>query len=132
MRAAAPRRSRYRRPLVRLGPSILAVLVVLGVALPAFAQTAPPAALRLNKYSGYERDAIDDALEYLHAVEDRAPEGKIVEGFDIITLEVFEKRDLVPGVTTIFNVFHATTKPYVVEREILLRRGEPFQQPLVD
>jgi hypothetical protein len=132
MRAAAPRRSRYRRPLVRLGPSILAVLVVLGVALPAFAQTAPPPAVRLNKYSTYERDAIDDALEYLHAVEDHAPEGKIVEGFDIITLEVFEKRDLVPGVTTIFNVFHATTKPYVIEREILLRRGEPFRQPLVD
>jgi hypothetical protein len=117
---------------VRLGPSILAVLVVLGVALPVFAQTAPPPALRLNKYSSYERDAIDDALEYLHAVEDHAPEGKIVEGFDIITLEVFEKRDLVPGVTTIFNVFHATTKPYVIEREILLRRGEPFRQPLVD
>jgi hypothetical protein len=117
---------------VRLGPFFLAVLALIAVAGVASAQSAPPPALRLNKYSVYEHDTIDDALAYLHAVEDPHPEGKIIEGIDIITLEVFERRDLVPGVTMIFNVFHATTRPYVVEREILVRRGEPFRQTLID
>jgi hypothetical protein len=117
---------------VRLGKDLLAVLALTGVTRAAAAQTAPPPAQQLNRYSSYEHDIIDDALEYLHAAEDRHPEGKVVEGIDVITLEVFEKRDLVPGVTTIFNVFHTTTKPYVVEREILVSRGEPFRQALVD
>lgn len=99
----------------------------------AHAQLAPPAALRANGYSTYERDAIDDALKYLGAVEDRAPEGKPLEGIDIITLEVFERRDLVlPGTLTFFNVFHTTSKPYVIEREVLLRRGQAYRQALVD
>ena len=97
------------------------------------AQAAPPAALRANGYSTYERQAIDDALKYLGAVEDRAPEGKLLDGIDIITLEVFEQRDLVlPETLTFFNVFHTTTKRYVIEREVLLREGQAYRQALVD
>ncbi len=107
-------------------------LVLVGAVRTAHAQSVPPAALRANSYSTYERTAVDDALKYLGAVEDRAPEGKRVEGFDIITLEVFERRDLVPGTLTFFNVFHTTSKPYVIEREVLLRRGQPYHQALVD
>ena len=93
----------------------------------------PPAAQRVNSYSTYERDTVDGALEYLHATEERAPEGKLLEGIDIITLEVFERRDLVlPGVLTFFNVFHTTSKRYVIEREVLLRNGQPYRQSLVD
>jgi hypothetical protein len=96
----------------------------------ARAQPAPPPpAMHLNAYSSYERDAIHDALVFLHATEEKAPEGKILEGFDILTLEVFEKRDPVPSFV---NIFHATTRHYVVEREILLRPGEPYRQALID
>ncbi len=97
------------------------------------AQSAAPATTRVNRYSTYERDAINDALKYLGAVEDRAPEGKLLEGIDIITLEVFERRDLIlPGTLTFFNVFHTTSKPYVIEREVLLRKGQAYRQTLVD
>jgi hypothetical protein len=122
---------------VRFGPLALALLVVLlGVSGVAHAQSnssAPPPAIRLNRYSAYEQQAIQDALAFLHAKEDKYPEGKILEGIDIITLEVFEQRDLVaPAVFTFFNVFHTTTKHYVIEREVLLTRGKPYRQALVD
>lgn len=110
------------------------LLVASALAVAAYtANAAPPAALRVNGYSNYERDAIDDALKYLGAVEDRAPEGKLLEGIDIITLEVFERRDLVlPDALTFFNVFHTTTKRYVIEREVLLHEGQAYRQALVD
>src|SRR5208282_798315 len=90
---------------------------------------APPPAMRLNSYSAYERSAIDDALVFLGATEDKTPEGKTLEGFDILTLEVFERRDPVPGFV---NIFHATTRHYVIQREILLRAGQPYRQVLID
>jgi hypothetical protein len=123
----------YRGERVRFGPSVLAVAVLLGFAGIAEAQSAPPPALRLNRYSAYEHQTIEDALDYLHTKEDKDPEGKTIEGIDIITLEVFERRDLVaPGVFTFFNVFHTTTKHYVIDREVLLRPGQPYRQSLVD
>jgi hypothetical protein len=122
---------------VRFGPLVLGAAVLLGVPGSARAQapsaSAPPPAIRLNRYSAYERQTLDDALDYLHTREDRSPEGKTVEGIDILTLEVFERRDLVaPGVFTFFNVFHTTTKHYVIDREVLLRPGHPYRQALVD
>jgi hypothetical protein len=118
---------------VRLGLLALLVAVSCGSAGTAQAQAAPPSAVRLNAYSAYERQTIVDALASLRATEDRAPEGKTLEDIDVLTLEVFERRDLVlPGVLTFFNVFHATTRRYVIEREILIRRGRPYRQALVD
>ena len=112
---------------------LLVVPILVVAARPARAQSVPPAALHADSYSSYEREAIDGAVKYLGAVEDPAPEGKMLEGVDIITLEVFERRDLVlPGALTFFNVFHTTSKPYVIEREVLLRRGQPYRQVLVD
>ncbi|MET0591181.1 MAG: hypothetical protein ABW133_00675, partial [Polyangiaceae bacterium] len=51
------------------------------------------------------------------------PEGKVVEGIDIVTLDVVEPRDPAPGA---LNLLHATTRRYVIEREILVRPGEAF------
>jgi hypothetical protein len=111
---------------------LLSAPLLCAVLRPAHGQPGPPPALRLNAYSAYERQTIKDALAFLHATEDPAPEGKTIEGIDILTLEVFERRDLVPGVLTFFNIFHATTRRYVIEREILLRRNRPYRQALVD
>jgi hypothetical protein len=119
---------------------VKAVPTFLGIALGAAAwlgspravraqPAPPPPAMRLNAYSAYEGEAIRDALVFLDATEDKGPEGKIVEGLDILTLEVFEKRDPVPGFV---NIFHATSRHYVIEREILLRRGQPYRQVLID
>ena len=46
----------------------------------------------------------------------------------MITLDVFEKRDpLPPFLTPIANFFHATTRRYVIEREVLARAGAALE-----
>jgi hypothetical protein len=118
---------------VHLRHWLLVVLLLAVAARSARAQSVPPAAVHADRYSTYERNAINGALKHLGADEDPAPEGKVLEGVDIITLEVFERRDLIlPGALTFFNVFHTTSKPYVIEREVLLRPGQPYRQALVD
>jgi hypothetical protein len=42
---------------------------------------------------------------------------------------VFEDRDPAPG---LLNTFHATSRPKVVERELLLHEGDVFEQSLLD
>jgi hypothetical protein len=115
-----------------LGVRLPPFLVVIGVALaPALAraQSAPPPAVAVNSYSQYEQETIRGALETLRARVDPVPENKIVEGIDVLTLEVIEQRDPVPGFV---NIFHATTRHWVIDQEVLLRVGEPYRQVFVD
>ncbi len=84
-----------------------------------------------NHYSAYEQATLKRALRQYHATIDDDPEGKTLEGIDIVTLDVFEDRDPLPY-PDFFDLFHTKTKRYVVEREILLVPGEPYRQALVD
>jgi hypothetical protein len=97
----------------------------------ARAQTgsAPAGAAQANTYSAYERQAVTAALKQYRATVDPSPEGKTLEAIDIVTLDVFEPRDPVPNV---FDIFHTTSKRYVIAREVLLAEGEGYQQSLVD
>ena len=88
----------------------------------------PPASVT-GEYSPYEQASIDEALGTRKMQLDDAPEGKTVEGIDVVSLDVIEKRDPAPR---FLNVFHTTTKPYVIEREVLLRVGGPYTQVLAD
>ncbi|EYF02250.1 membrane protein [Chondromyces apiculatus] len=92
---------------------------------PTAAKDAP---LRL-RYSDYEVETIQRALARLDAQLAADPEGKSIESIEILPLEVFEDRDPAPG---FLNWFHATSKPYVLRREMLLRTGEPYRQVLAD
>jgi hypothetical protein len=89
----------------------------------------PAPTLRAKVYSPYEQAAIDAALADRHEVEEPAPEGKLLEGIDILTLDVIEPRDPAP---MIINGLHATTRHYVIDREILLRPGEPYKTVAVE
>jgi Omp85 superfamily domain len=82
-----------------------------------------------HPYSPYEVETLQQSLDLLHEVTDPAPEGKIVEGIEVVPLDVFEERDPVPRFV---NVFHVTTRPYVIDREVLVRPGQPYRQALVD
>ena len=73
-------------------------------------------------YSPYELASIDDAVSTLKTRVADDPEGKTVEGIDIVTLDVVERRDPAPSA---LNWFHATTRRYVIEREVLLTEGAP-------
>jgi len=79
--------------------------------------------------SAYEQETIEGALEKIGGVPELEPEGKIVEGIDVVTLEVIERRDPAPR---FLNIFHVTTQTDVVRREVLLRIGEPYRQYRVD
>ena len=90
----------------------------------------PPARARL---SGYEKTSLDNALATVKGTIDPSPQGKIVESIETVRLEVFEKRDFIPEVFLGFvNWFHVTSKPYVIEREVLQTKGRRYDQALVD
>jgi hypothetical protein len=95
---------------------------------PAAADEPPPVEHR-STYSRYEQEALDGALRKLGTTIEPSPQGKIVEGVDVVTLDVIEQRDPVPN---FLNWFHWKTRPYVIEREVLIARGARYQQALVD
>jgi len=80
-------------------------------------------------YSPYERETIASALRALGARLDAAPEGKTIEAIDVVPLEVIEDRDPAPG---FLNQLHTTSKRHVIEREVLLPLGAPYQGVLAD
>ena len=112
-----------KRAAATLGCAALLLAPSLGLA------QAPPAAERSGIYSAYEQETIDEVLDSLHAKVDPDPEGKTVEGIDVVPIDVFEKRDPLPRWV---DVFHATTRPSIVRREMLLREGDRYKQVLSD
>jgi hypothetical protein len=79
--------------------------------------------------SDYEKESIRLALEDVGGEVEPAPLGKRVEGIDVVTLEVFERRDPLPGWV---NWFHATTRAGVIEREMLIHPGDRYAPALVE
>jgi hypothetical protein len=50
----------------------------------------------------------------------------LLEGVDIVPLDVFEPRDPAPA---FLNWFHTTTpRPMIIERELLMPREQPWAQ----
>lgn len=111
----------------------LAGLVVL-VASEANAQlptpaSPPPTTVKPAGYSQYEIETIRDVTAKLGETVDPSPDGKTIERIDVHPLDVLEPRDPAP---LFLNTFHSTTKPYVIDREVLQRPGDRYQQTLVD
>jgi hypothetical protein len=99
-----------------VSPRLWAPLLIVAVtlALPARADSA---------YSPFEQDTIDLALEQIGGEIDPSPEGKQIESIEIVTREVFDERDPVPD---FFNVFHVTSRKFVIRRELLFSENEPY------
>src|SRR4051812_36625935 len=109
-----------RRALLRLLP----VLAVLTAAAPARADGgAPPPLGKL------EQESVDEALAGLGLRVDPHPEGKTIRNITAVNQEVFSRRD---WWFQWLNHFHRTTRPYILERELLLRPGQPYDQSLVE
>jgi hypothetical protein len=110
-----------------------ATLLALLAPKPAWADKPAPPDERRDTYSPYERSTITAGVSKLGAEIEPRPEGKILEGVEVITLDVFEKRDPLPSfLMPIANFFHATTRRYVIEREVLLAPGARWNQALID
>jgi hypothetical protein len=116
-----------------LGTVLGAPALVFSQAAPAHAQStlqsAPPPAERLHDYSPYEKETIEQQLARLHLERDPSPDGKIVERVEIVRLDVFEPRDILPQW---LNIFEFKTREYVIRDEVLLKEGDPYSQSLVD
>ena len=113
-----------RRAAHRLGSACGVVLLLL-VPRNARAQGTTSA----SADSAYENAKIAQALAKLHATIDPFPEHKVVEGIDVVALEVIEDEDPAPG---FLNWFHATTRQDILRRDVLLRVGEPYAQYRLD
>ena len=108
----------------------LAALVLASSAI-ANAQENAPQSTKFG-YSPYERESIAMVVKQVGGEIDLAPEGKFIEQIRTERLEVFEKRDFLPGFLLWVNALHATSHDRVIRREILQRSGDRFSQVLMD
>jgi hypothetical protein len=79
--------------------------------------------------SHYEQESLREGLERTESTLEPAPEGKIIEGIDVVTLDVIEPRDPAPR---FLNWFHATSREEVVRRESLLHPGDRYTRNLAE
>lgn len=82
-----------------------------------------------HEYSVYEKEAIAQSLRDLGTSQVDEADGKIIESVEVVRLDVIEPRDPAPG---FLNVFHVKSRPYVIEREVLLAAGQPYDKLLAD
>jgi hypothetical protein len=85
-------------------------LLLVGLITPGAARADDEPSTVSHSYSPYEEASIDEAAAQLETKPDSAPEGKIIEGIDVVTLDVIEPRDPAPAA---LNWLHATTRHYV-------------------
>jgi hypothetical protein len=76
-----------------------------------------------------EQESVEDALATLGARVDPAPDGKTVGKIYVVNQDVFSKRD---WYFQLLNIFHWTTRSHILEREVLLRPGQLYDQALVE
>lgn len=92
-------------------------------------ESTSESAMMLESLGSYERSAVEWALKKRHLrLEDR-PEGKLLEAIIVVNLDVFGKAE---GFLRLVNFLHVTTREHVIEREVLLRPGESWDQELVE
>jgi hypothetical protein len=103
------------------------VLVVLVFALAAGARTSraavadpPPAGSKLGRL---EQESVNDALVDLAIQVDAHADSKTIRAIHVVNQEVFSRRD---WWFRWFNIFHRTTRGDIIERELLVRAGQPY------
>lgn len=88
-----------------------------------------PSCDRLLLLGNLERQAVVRALVLRNLEIDPAPQGKTVGALHVWTAPVFGEDE---RIFRWANVFHISSKEYVIEREILLRPGEVWDQETID
>jgi hypothetical protein len=96
--------------------------LLLAVASPARAGSA-------DELGSYERYALESAISSRGLEIDPEPTGKRIGAIHVVNLDVFSKRE---GFLQLLNVFHRTTRESVIEREVLPRPGELWDQERID
>jgi hypothetical protein len=105
-----------------LAAALALVLVGTGASWPARAAS-------YDDLGSLERQAVDEALADRSLQIDPAPAGKRIGTVHVVNHEVFSGRD---WYLQFFNLFHRTTREWVIRREVLLRPGDVFDPALAE
>jgi len=109
---------------------IFSRVLIMHLLLPVQISAAVPQPVTITGgYSGYEQEAITATERALETPTDFAPEGKVIEEVILISLDPIEPRDPLP---LEINVLHRSTQQYVIERELLLQKGDRYRKVLAD
>jgi hypothetical protein len=112
---------------IRLGLPLIASL--LGTIARAQTPAPPPPPSPAPPLGQLERESVDDALTMLGLTLDPHPEGKVIGAIHVVNQEVFSRRD---WWLQWFNRFHWTTRSFVLERELLVKPGQLYDQALIE
>ncbi|MES1157549.1 MAG: BamA/TamA family outer membrane protein [Haliangium ochraceum] len=118
---------RLRRPSLLAVPPLVAVLAMVSclTALGPRQAAAEPA----RALGRLEQESTDEALAALGLHVDPRPEGKIVGTITVVNQEVFSRRD---WWFQFFNLFHRTTRPEILRRELLFTPNTPYDATLIE
>ncbi len=89
---------------------------------------APPPAQALELNRKYEADLLRWAMKQKGLTPEPSPAGKVIERVVIVREEIIAESDPWPN---FLNWFHATTKDHVVRQELLVKRGDRWDDELV-
>lgn len=103
--------------------------VVALASLTAWASAVPARAEGVRELGKLEQESVQDALAELGLTVEPHPEGKIIGRVTVVNQEVFSRRD---WWFQLLNRFHWTTRPKVLERELLLKPGQLYDEDLVE
>ena len=106
---------------------------------------APPATTN-NELSAYEQETLRLGLANFSETLEPNPEGKAVERIDIVSLDVFEERDITPKAAEnrpwlkdslnfsrrVANSIHFTSRDFTIRREMLFSVGDPYRAVLIE
>jgi hypothetical protein len=76
-----------------------------------------------------EQESVDEALTALGLRIEPHPEGKLIGAITSVNQEVFSRRD---WQFQRLNFFHRTTRPEILQRELLVKPGTPYDDALVE
>jgi hypothetical protein len=110
------------RPRLRAALAALALAAAALGAGAARAQAPPP-------LSRLEQESVDDALRKVGLSVEPHPAGKTIGTIYVVNQDVFSSRD---WYFQLLNIFHRTTRDYILLRELLFHSGQPYDQALVE
>jgi hypothetical protein len=104
------------------------VLAVTAMSL-AFAAGSAHGQDRRDALGSYEQQALDRALALRSLELEPAPEGKILRTIHVVNQDVFAENE---GLLTWLNTLHRTTREDVIEREVILRPGQIWDEAVIE
>src|SRR5437773_969893 len=131
-------RSRFLRA-ARASPLHVALVLLARVSAAQTAGPAPaasslpapdPGGEKAHALGRLEQESVGDAMKTLgQPLVDPAPQGKTIGKVFVANEDVFSQRD---WYFQLLNIFHRTTRSYILERELLFKPGQTYDQALVE